>query len=266
MKRATLFSAALAASLTVFAGAAGAAISGDVVKIGVMTDLSGVYLDYAGKGSVEAAKMAIEDFGNGLPGKKIELVTADHQNKADIGSAKAREWIDRDGVDAIVDLPNSSVALAVSRIASEKKRISLITGGANLRHTNDECSPYIVHYVYDTYALANVAGKAMVKQGLKSWYFLTADYAFGASLETATADVVKASGGSVVGQVKHPLNASDFSSFVLQAQSSKAQVVALANGGGDTINAIKAANDFGLQKNQTLVGLLMTIKIGRAHV
>ncbi|MCA3186265.1 MULTISPECIES: ABC transporter substrate-binding protein [unclassified Cupriavidus] len=259
MKRATLFSAALAASLTVFAGAAGAAISGDVVKIGVMTDLSGVYLDYAGKGSVEAAKMAIEDFGNGLPGKKIELVTADHQNKADIGSAKAREWIDRDGVDAIVDLPNSSVALAVSRIASEKKRISLITGGANLRHTNEECSPYIVHYVYDTYALANVAGKAMVKQGLKSWYFLTADYAFGASLETATADVVKASGGSVVGQVKHPLNASDFSSFVLQAQSSKAQVVALANGGGDTINAIKAANDFGLPKNQTLVGLLMTI-------
>ncbi|MGO4281461.1 branched-chain amino acid transport system substrate-binding protein [Cupriavidus sp. OV038] len=258
MKRATLLSA-LAFSLSTFAGAASAAISGDVVKIGVMTDLSGVYLDYAGKGSVEAAKLAIEDFGNGLPGKKIELVTADHQNKADIGSAKAREWIDRDGVDAIVDLPNSSVALAVSRIASEKKRISLITGGANLRHTNEECSPYIVHYVYDTYALANVAGKAMVKQGLKSWYFLTADYAFGQSLETATADVVKASGGTVAGNIKHPLNASDFSSFILQAQASKAQVVALANGGGDTINAIKAANDFGLPRNQTLVGLLMTI-------
>ncbi|WP_454739990.1 ABC transporter substrate-binding protein [Cupriavidus necator] len=236
-----------------------ATISGNVVRIGVMTDLSGVYLDYAGKGSVEAAKMAIEDFGDGLKGSKIELVTADHQNKADVGSAKAREWIDRDGVDAIVDLPNSSVALAVARIASEKKRVVLVTGGANLRHTNEECSPYVVHYVYDTFALANVAGKAMVRQGLKSWYFLTADYAFGQSLESATSDVIRAAGGSVSGSIKHPLNASDFSSFVLQAQASKASVVALANGGGDTINAIKAANDFGLTKNQTLVGLIMTI-------
>ncbi|SCU75352.1 ABC-type branched-chain amino acid transport system, periplasmic component [Cupriavidus necator] len=236
-----------------------AAISGNVVRIGVMTDLSGVYLDYAGKGSVEAARMAIEDFGDGLKGSKIELVTADHQNKADVGSAKAREWIDRDGVDAIVDLPNSSVALAVARIASEKKRVVLVTGGANLRHTNEECSPYVVHYVYDTFALANVAGKAMVRQGLKSWYFLTADYAFGQSLESATSDVIRAAGGSVSGSIKHPLNASDFSSFVLQAQASKASVVALANGGGDTINAIKAANDFGLTKNQTLVGLIMTI-------
>ncbi|MGY2492423.1 ABC transporter substrate-binding protein [Cupriavidus sp. CP313] len=236
-----------------------AAISGNVVRIGVMTDLSGVYLDYAGKGSVEAARMAIEDFGDGLKGSKIELVTADHQNKADVGAAKAREWIDRDGVDAIVDLPNSSVALAVARIASEKKRVVLVTGGANLRHTNEECSPYVVHYVYDTFALANVAGKAMVRQGLKSWYFLTADYAFGQSLESATSDVIRAAGGSVSGSIKHPLNASEFSSFVLQAQASKASVVALANGGGDTINAIKAANDFGLTKNQTLVGLIMTI-------
>ncbi|RJF96626.1 ABC transporter substrate-binding protein [Noviherbaspirillum cavernae] len=241
------------------AGPARAQVSDDVIRIGVMTDLSGVYLDYAGKGSVEAARMAVEDFGGKVNGKKIELIMADHQNKADIGSAKAREWFDRDGVDAVVDLPNSSVALAVSRMASDKKRVALITGGANLRHTNEECSPYIVHYVYDTFSLANVAGKAMVKQGYKSWYFLTADYAFGASLEKDTSEVVKANGGTVLGSVKHPLNASDFSSFLLQAQSSKAQVVGLANAGGDVINSIKAANEFGITPKQTLVGLLMTI-------
>jgi len=229
------------------------------VRIGVMTDLSGIYLDYAGKGSVEAARMAIEDFGGKVLGKPIELLSADHQNKADIGSTKVREWFDRGGVDAVVDLPNSSVALAVARIASEKKRLALITGGANLRHTNEECSPYVMHWVYDTYALANVAGAAMVGQGYKSWFFLTADYAFGASLEKTTSDVVRAGKGIVVGAAKHPLNASDFSSFMLQAQASKAQVVALANSSGDTINAIKAANEFGLTKSQTMVGLLMTI-------
>ncbi|MFC7517831.1 ABC transporter substrate-binding protein [Herbaspirillum sp. GCM10030257] len=240
-------------------GTADAQISDNVVRIGVMTDLSGVYLDYAGKGSVEASKMAIEDFAKSNSGIKVELVFADHQNKADIGSAKAREWFDRDGVDVVVDLPNSSVALAVARLASEKKRITLVTGGANLRHTNEECSPYIVHYVYDTYALANVAGKAITKQGQKNWFFLTADYAFGTSLEKAASDVVKAAGGNVVGSVKHPLNASDFSSFLLQAQASKAQVIALANGGGDTINTIKAANEFGITKNQALLGMVMTI-------
>jgi branched-chain amino acid transport system substrate-binding protein len=259
MKR-TLIAASLLAACSLV-HAANAKLSGDVLKLGLMTDLSGVYLDYAGKGSVEATKMAIEDFGGKVLGKPIELVTADHQNKADIGSAKAREWLDRDGVDAIVDLPNSSVALAVARIASEKKRIALITGGANLRHSNEECSPYIAHWVYDTYALANVAGKAMVKEGYKSWYFVTADYAFGASLEQTTGEVVKAAGGSVLGSAKHPLNGSDFSSFILQAQASKAQVVALANAGGDVINAVKAAAEFGLTKSQKqeLVGLLMTI-------
>ena len=259
MKR-TLIAASLLA-LSAAAHAAPAVISDNVVKLGVMTDLSGVYLDYAGKGSVEAARMAIEDFGGKVLGKPIQLLTADHQNKADIGSAKAREWLDRDGVDAIVDLPNSSVALAVARIASEKKRVALITGGANLRHTNEECSPYIAHWVYDTYSLANVAGKALVRAGYKSWYFITADYAFGASLEQNTSGVVKTAGGSVTGNAKHPLNASDFSSFIMQAQASKAQVVALANAGGDVINAVKAAAEFGLtnSKKQELVGLLMTI-------
>ena len=259
MKR-TLIAASLLA-LSAAAHAAPAVISDNVVKLGVMTDLSGVYLDYAGKGSVEAARMAIEDFGGKVLGKPIQLLTADHQNKADIGSAKAREWLDRDGVDAIVDLPNSSVALAVARIASEKKRVALITGGANLRHTNEECSPYIAHWVYDTYSLANVAGKALVRAGYKSWYFITADYAFGGSLEQNTSGVVKTAGGSVTGNAKHPLNASDFSSFIMQAQASKAQVVALANAGGDVINAVKAAAEFGLtnSKKQELVGLLMTI-------
>jgi len=251
--------AACMATLALSVSAAPPAVSDDVVRIGVMTDLSGIYLDYAGKGSVEAARMAIEDFGGKVLGKPIELLSADHQNKADIGSTKVREWFDRGGVDAVVDLPNSSVALAVARIASEKKRLALITGGANLRHTNEECSPYVMHWVYDTYALANVAGAAMVGQGYKSWFFLTADYAFGASLEKTTSDVVRAGKGIVVGAAKHPLNASDFSSFMLQAQASKAQVVALANSSGDTINAIKAANEFGLTKSQTMVGLLMTI-------
>jgi len=235
-------------------------LSGDMVKIGVLTDMSGVYSDLGGQGSVTAAQMAIEDFkAQAKPSWKIELVYADHQNKADVGSNKAREWYDTQGVDMITDVLNSAVALAVSKVTQEKNRILIDTGAATTRLTNEDCSPNTVHYVYDTYALANGPGKAVTKQGKDTWFFLTADYAFGHSLESDTTNAVKASGGKVVGSVRHPLNASDFSSFLLQAQSSKAKVVGLANAGGDTINSIKAANEFGLTKNQTIVGLLTTI-------
>jgi branched-chain amino acid transport system substrate-binding protein len=236
-------------------------ISGDVVKIAVLTDMSGVYSDLGGKGSVLAAEMAIEDFkASAKPKFKIELVSADHQNKADVGSNKVREWYDTQGVDMVTDVLNSAVALAVAKVTTEKNKIMLNAGAASTRLTNEDCAPNnVVHYVYDTYALANGPGKAVTKQGKDSWFFLTADYAFGASLEKDTTDAVKANGGKVVGSVRHPLNASDFSSFLLQAQASKAKVVGLANAGGDTINSIKAANEFGLTKNQTIVGLLTTI-------
>ncbi len=249
----------LAAS-QVYAQKGAVKLSGDTVKIGVLTDMSGVYSDLGGQGSVTAAQMAIDDFkAQAKPSWKIDLVYADHQNKADVGSNKAREWYDTQGVDMITDALNSAVALAVSKVTLEKKRILIDTGAASTRLTNEDCSPNTVHYVYDTYALANGPGKAVTKQGKDSWFFLTADYAFGHSLEKDTSDAVKASGGKVVGAVRHPLNASDFSSFLLQAQSSKAKVVGLANAGGDTINSIKAANEFGLTKTQTIVGLLTTI-------
>ena len=242
------------------AGAAAAgAISGDVVKIGVLTDMSGLYADLGGQGSVEAARMAVADFGGKVLGKNIEVLGADHQNKADVGAQKAREWFDQQGVDMITDALNSAVAIAVTKVAGEKKRILIDVGAASTRLTNEDCNAYTVHYAYDTYALANGTGNAIVKQGGKSWFFLTADYAFGHSLEKDTSDVVKAGGGTVAGTVRHPLNASDFSSFLLQAQSSKAQIVGLANAGGDTINAIKAANEFGITKNQKLAGLLVFI-------
>ena len=236
-------------------------ISGDVVKVAVLTDMSGVYSDLGGKGSVVAAEMAIEDFkAQFKPKFKIELVSADHQNKADVGSNKVREWYDTQGVDMVTDVLNSGVALAVAKVTTEKNKIMLNTGAASTRLTNEDCAPNnVVHYVYDTYALANGPGKAVTKQGKDSWFFLTADYAFGHSLEKDTTDAVKAAGGKVLGGVRHPLNASDFSSFLLQAQASKAKVVGLANAGGDTINSIKAANEFGLTKNQTIVGLLTTI-------
>lgn len=235
-------------------------LSGDMVKIGVLTDMSGVYSDLGGQGSVTAAQMAIDDFkAQAKPSWKIELVYADHQNKADVGSNKAREWYDTQGVDMITDALNSGVALAVSKVTLEKKRVLIDTGAASTRLTNEDCSPNTVHYVYDTYALANGPVSVMIKQGKDTWYFLTADYAFGHSLEKDATDVIKANGGKILGGVRHPLNASDFSSFLLQAQSSKAKVVALANAGGDTINSIKAANEFGLTKNQSVVGLLTTI-------
>ena len=236
-----------------------AKISGDIVKIGVLTDMSGLYSDLGGQGSVVAAQMAAEDFGGTVLGKKIEVVGADHQNKADVGAQKAREWIDRDGVDMITDGLNSAVALATAKVVAEKKRILIDTGAASTRLTNEDCTPYTIHHTYDTWALANGTGRAVVKQGGDTWFFLTADYAFGHSLEKDTADVVRATGGKVLGQVRHPLNASDFSSFLLQAQSSKAKIVGLANAGGDTINSIKAANEFGITKNQALAGLLVFI-------
>ena len=234
-------------------------LSGDMVKIGVMNDMAGVYADIGGPGSVEAAKMAVADFGGKIFGKPIEVVFADHQNKPDIGAAKAREWFDTQGVDMITDVPTSSVAIAIAKVANEKKRVYMNTGAATKALTNEECNPYTVHYAYDTYALANGTGKAIVQTGGKTWFFLTADYAFGHALEADTAAVVKASGGEVKGAVRHPLSASDFSSFLLQAQASKAQIIGLANAGGDTINSVKAANEFGLTKNQTLAGLLMFI-------
>lgn len=255
----SIVSLAVAAACSAFSGAASAQVSGDVVKIGFITDLSGVYSDIDGKGGSEAIRMAIADFGGSVLGKKIELVTADHQNKADIAGSKAREWLDRDGVDMLLGGTNSGTALAMAKVAAEKKRPFISVGAGTAALTNEECTPYTVHYAYDTVSLAKGTGAAVVKQGGKSWYFLTADYAFGAALEGDTTKVVKASGGTVAGAVRHPLSASDFSSFLLQAQASKAQILGLANAGGDTINAIKAANEFGVTKTMKLAGLLMFI-------
>ena len=257
MKTLTL---AVSTSLAVgFAGSAGAQVSGDTVKLGFVTDISGLYSDIDGNGGVEAIRMAIADFGGTVLGKKIELVTADHQNKADIAASKVREWFDQQGVDAVIGGTNSGTSLAMAKIAQEKKKPFLAVGAGSARLTNEECSPYTIHYAYDTVALAKGTGSAVVKQGGKTWFFLTADYAFGHSLESDTANVVKASGGKVLGAVRHPLSASDFSSFLLQAQTSKAQILGLANAGGDTINAIKAANEFGINKTMKLAGLLMFI-------
>lgn len=252
-------SMAVSLSLSAFASNATAQVSGDTVKIGFITDISGVYSDIDGQGGVEAIKMAIADFGGTVLGKKIELVTADHQNKADIAASRAREWFDRDGVDALIGGTNSGAALAMSKVALEKKKPFFVIGAGTARLTNEECTPYTIHYAYDTVALAKGTGSAVVKQGGKSWYFLTADYAFGTSLENDTTAVVKAAGGTVVGAARHPLSASDFSAFLLQAQASKAQILGLANAGGDTINAIKAANEFGITKTMKLAGLLVFI-------
>jgi branched-chain amino acid transport system substrate-binding protein len=235
-------------------------LSGGEVKIGVLTDLSGVYSDLGGKGSITAAQMAVDDWSaKNKPNFKIEIVSADHQNKADIGSSKAREWYDTQGVDMVTDALNSGVGIAVAKVTQEKNKILMDTGAASTRLTNEDCTPNTVHYAYDTYALAVGPGKAVTKAGGDTWFFLTADYAFGVSLETDTTNAVRAAGGKVLGSVKHPLGASDFSSFLLQAQASNAKVVGLANAGSDTINSIKAANEFGLTKKQTLVGLLTQI-------
>jgi branched-chain amino acid transport system substrate-binding protein len=249
----------IAAAFAGVAGTASAQISGDTIKIGFITDMSGPYADLDGPGGLEAVKMAIADAGGAINGKKIELITADHQNKADIAASKAREWFDQQGLDMLLGGTNSAVNLALAKLAAEKKKPFISIGAGTARLTNEDCTPYTVHYVYDTVALARVTGGALAKQEGKNWYFLTADYAFGASLEKDTSDVVKANGGKVLGSVKHPLSASDFSSFLLQAQSSKAQILGLANAGGDTINSIKAANEFGITKTMKLAGLLMGI-------
>jgi branched-chain amino acid transport system substrate-binding protein len=236
-----------------------AQISGDVIRIGIITDMSGLYSDIDGPGGVEAIKMAIADMGGAINGKKIEVLVADHQNKPDVAAAKAREWFDTQGVDMLIGGTSSGTSLSMSKVALEKKKLFISVGAATSALTNEQCSPYTVHYAYDTVALAKGTGNAVVKAGGKSWYFLTADYAFGSQLQNDTAAVVKAAGGTVVGSVRHPLSASDFSSFLLQAQSSKAQILGLANAGGDTINAIKAANEFGITKTMKLAGLLMFI-------
>ncbi|MBY5357958.1 ABC transporter substrate-binding protein [Rhizobium leguminosarum] len=230
------------------------------VKIGILNDQSGVYADFGGKSSVEAAKMAVEDFGGKVLDVPVEIVDADHQNKPDIASNIARQWYDTEQVDAIMELTTSSVALAVQAIAKEKKKIDIVTGAATTDLTGKACSPYGFHWAYDTHALAVGTGGALVKQGGDSWFFLTADYAFGYSLEQQTSDYVKASGGKVVGAVRHPLSTQDFSSFLLQAQSSGAKVIGLANAGLDTSNAIKQAAEFGItQGGQHLAALLFTL-------
>ena len=236
-----------------------AQISGDVIKIGIITDMAGVYGDIDGMGGVEAMRMAVADLGGAINGKKIEILYAEHQNKADLAATKAREWFDTQGLDMLIGGTNSATALAMSKVAAEKKKPFLVVGAASSALTNDQCTPYTIHWAYDTVALAKGTGGAVVKSGGKSWYFLQADYAFGAALQADTSAVVKAAGGTIVGTVKHPLSASDFSSFVLQAQASKAQILGMANAGGDTINTIKAANEFGVTKTMKLAGLLVFI-------
>ena len=253
---------ALAAGLALagLGTAAQAQVSDGVVRIGVLTDLSGVYSDVSGKGTVVATQMAIDDFlAKEKPSFKVELVSADHQNKGDIAANKAREWFEQGKVDVASELVTTSVALAVQKIAKEKNRIALISGAASTRVTNEDCNDVTVHWTYDTYAVANGTAKAVTKTGGKKWFFLTADYAFGHSLEKDAGDVVKASGGEVVGTVRHPFPGSDFSSFLLKAQSSGAQIIGLANAGGDTINSIKQAAEFGITPKQQLAGLLMFI-------
>src|SRR5271167_2930374 len=254
--RAKLLPAAIAAfglMLTAPASAQG-------VKIGILNDQSGVYADYGGKGSFEAAKMAIEDFGGSVLGQTIELVTADHQNKPDLAGNIARRWYDAEGVDMITDLTTSSVALAVQGIAAEKKKIDIVVGAATSAITGANCSPYGFHWAFDTHALAVGTGGALVKAGGDTWFFMTADYAFGYALEKDTSEIVTANGGKVLGSVRIPLNSSDFSSFLLQAQSSKAKIIGLANAGLDTTNSIKQAAEFGIVNGgQKLAGPLVTL-------
>ena len=255
-------SAVIAAGLVLAAsgGAANAQISDDVVKIGVLTDMSSLYADATGKGSLAAVQMAVADYGGKAKGRPVEVIYADHQNKPDVGVNIARSWYDNDKVDAIFDVPTSSVALPISALTREKNRININSGGGSSDITGIACSPNTVHWTYDTYSLSNVAGKAMVQRGEDTWFFVTADYAFGMALERDAANVVKESGGKVLGDVRHPLNSSDFSSFLLQAQASKAKVIALANAGGDTTNALKQAAEFGItQGGQKMIALLQEI-------
>lgn len=253
MKKAILLAAALL-------GASPVAHAQNPIKLGYILDMSGPYADITGAGSVEAARMAVEDFGGKVLDRPIEIMFADHQNKADIAGATAREWFDSKGVEAILDVAASATALAANEVAKERKKVIMFSGPGATRLTNEACTPNSVHYAYDTYALAKGTGLATVKQGYDTWFFLTADYAFGHDLERDTSTIVTASNGKVLGGVKHPLNTADFSSFLLQAQGSKAKVVGLANAGSDTINSVKQAHEFGLAAGgQKLAGLLMFI-------
>lgn len=234
-------------------------ISGGVVKIGVLTDLSGIYADNVGPGSVTATRYAVEDFGGKVLGKPIEVVSSDHLNKTDVGATRAREWFDRDGVDVVTELGNSAVALAVMNVAQEKNRMTMVTGAGATRISGADCKPTNVHWVYDTYALAKVGTLPLVESGVKSWYFVTADYAFGHSLEDNGSRFIKQAGGKVLGSSRYPFPGTDFSSYLLTAQTSKSDAVALASAGGDLQSSIKQANDFGLSKNQKLVAMLMSI-------
>jgi len=256
MKKKTLAAAmALAFAAT---GAFAQAQTGPV-RIGFITDMSSLYADIDGPAGAEMIKWAVEDFGGKVLGRPIEVLSADHQNKADVAASKAREWIDSQNLAMLVGGTSSGTALAMAGVTKEKHRPYIVIGAGSARLTNEDCSPYSIHYAYDTVALAKVGGSALVKAGAKKWYFLTADYAFGHSLEADATKVVKENGGTVVGSVKHPLNASDFSSFLLQAQGSKADILALANAGGDTINAMKAAKEFGITKQMKVAGLLVFI-------
>ena len=252
---------ALAAAVMSLATLAQGQVSGDTVKIGVLTDMSGVLSDLSGAGSVTAVRMAVEDFGGKVLGKPIEVVQADHQSKPDLASSLAREWIDQQGVDMITDLTNSAIALAVASLVRDKSRIAIVNGAGTTRITNQDCSLNTVHYTWDTYAMAYGTAKAIVKQGGDTWYFLTADYAFGHQSEKDVSAVVVAAGGKVLGSSKHPQGTSDFSSFILKAQQSGAKIIGLANGGADTINSIKAAEEFGLSTSgkQNLAGLAVFI-------
>jgi branched-chain amino acid transport system substrate-binding protein len=250
----------IAAAIALAMSPAHAQISDGVIKIGVLNDQSSLYADISGQGGAVAARMAVEDFGAAKKGMKVEVITADHQNKPEVGSSIARQWYDVDKVDVIVDVPTSSVALAVNQVTREKNKLFLVSGAATSDLTGKACSPNTIHWTYDTWMLAHGTGSAIVQTGGKSWFFLTADYAFGHALERDTEEVVVKNGGKVVGKVRHPLNAQDFSSFLLQAQSSKAQIIGLANAGGDTINSIKQASEFGIVKGgQSLAGMLVFI-------
>lgn len=256
--RSILLAGAAVAALA--SGTAQAQMSDNVIKIGMLSDRSGIYADINGEGSAVAARLAAEEFGNAIKGTKVEIIVGDHQNKADIAANLARQWIDTEQVDVVADVPNSAAALAVQVITRDKKRLFLMSGPGSTDLTGKDCSPYGFHWTWDNHAVASATARALVEQGKKSWYFITADYAFGHSLENEAATTVKQLGGTIKGGVRHPLGTSDFSSFLLQAQSSGAEVVAFANAGGDTINAVKQASEFGLpQGGQTMAGLLLNV-------
>lgn len=248
------------AAMTAIVSLMAASAHADTIKIGVMNDQSGVQADFAGPGSVVAARMAVEDFGGAIAGNKIEVLVADHQNKADVGVSVARRWFDVDGVDAIFDVPNSAVALAVNSLTKQKNKVLVVSGGGTSDLTGKDCSPNTIHWTYDTWAQANTVGTAVTKSGADTWFFMTVDYAFGYALERDATEAIKAAGGKVIGTVRHPLGTSDLSSFLLQAQSSQAKVIGLGSAGADTINAVKQAAEFGItQRGQRLVAMLMVL-------